>query len=84
MPPYRWTFDARALETVGAVAIDGACLRAKAQADPAFGFALLMTGFRPSSSSASRRPACACSTSTDDDDACLRRLGVTRRAGASR
>lgn len=41
VPPYRWTFDARALEDVGAIAIDGACLRAKALADPEFGFALL-------------------------------------------
>ncbi len=41
VPPYRWTFDARALDEVGAVAIDGSCLRAKAQGDPAFGFALL-------------------------------------------
>ena len=39
--PYRWTFDARAIDPVGAVAIDGACLRAKALADPALGFALL-------------------------------------------
>ena len=41
VPPYRWTFDARAIEGVGAIAIDGACLRAKATTDPAFGFALL-------------------------------------------
>jgi CRP/FNR family cyclic AMP-dependent transcriptional regulator len=41
VPPYRWTFDARAHDAVGAIAIDGACLRAKAQADPAFGYALL-------------------------------------------
>lgn len=39
--PYRWTFDARALEPVGALAIDGACLRAKSFEDPALGFALL-------------------------------------------
>lgn len=41
VPPYRWTFDARAREDVGAIAIDGACLRAKAESDPAFGYALL-------------------------------------------
>ncbi len=41
VPPYRWTFDARAVEPVGAIAIDGACLRAKADEDPAFGYALL-------------------------------------------
>lgn len=41
VPPYRWTFDARAVEPVGAIAIDGACLRGKADDDPAFGYALL-------------------------------------------
>jgi CRP-like cAMP-binding protein len=41
VPPYRWTFDARAVEGVSAIAIDGACLRAKAASDPSFGYALL-------------------------------------------
>ena len=41
IPPYRWTFDARAKSRVGAVAIDGACLRGKSETDPALGFALL-------------------------------------------
>lgn len=41
VPPYRWTFDARALDPVGALAIDGACLRDKSLEDPALGFALL-------------------------------------------
>lgn len=41
VPPYRWTFDARAQDPVGAIAIDGACLRGKAGTDPALGFALL-------------------------------------------
>ncbi|HZU80276.1 MAG TPA: cyclic nucleotide-binding domain-containing protein [Acidimicrobiales bacterium] len=41
IPPYRWRFDARAIEPVGAVALDGTCLRGKAEADPAFGYALL-------------------------------------------
>jgi CRP-like cAMP-binding protein len=41
VPPYRWTFDARAIDRVGAIAVDGACLRLKAFADPAFGFELL-------------------------------------------
>jgi CRP-like cAMP-binding protein len=40
-PPYRWHFDARAVEPVGAIAVDAACLRRKADADPAFGYALL-------------------------------------------
>jgi CRP/FNR family transcriptional regulator, cyclic AMP receptor protein len=41
VPPYRWTFDARALEETGVVAFDGACLRGKCQGDPALGYALL-------------------------------------------
>jgi CRP-like cAMP-binding protein len=41
VPPYRWTFDARAVEPVGALAIDGACLRAKSLEDATLGFALL-------------------------------------------
>jgi len=40
-PPYRWHFDARALEPVGAIAVDAACLRNKAETDPAFGYALV-------------------------------------------
>lgn len=40
-PPYRWHFDARALEPVGAIAVDGACLRQKAETDPAFGYLLV-------------------------------------------
>lgn len=40
-PPYRWHFDVRALEPVGAVAVDAACLRAKAEADPEFGYELM-------------------------------------------
>jgi CRP-like cAMP-binding protein len=39
--PYRWTFDARAIDEVGVIAIDSVCLRTKAIADPAFGVALL-------------------------------------------
>lgn len=41
VPPYRWHFDARALEAVGAISVDAACLRSKADADPALGYALL-------------------------------------------
>jgi len=41
VPPYRWTFDARAMDDVGCIAIDGACLRVKALTDPSLGFALL-------------------------------------------
>jgi CRP-like cAMP-binding protein len=41
VPPYRWHFDARAVDAVGAVAVDGACLRAKAEADPVLGYELM-------------------------------------------
>lgn len=41
-PPYRWTFDARAIELVRAVAFDAACIRRKCDDDPAFGYAMLM------------------------------------------
>ena len=40
-PPYRWHFDVRTASDVGAVALDAACLRAKAEADPAFGYELM-------------------------------------------
>ena len=40
-PPFVWHFDARALEPVGAVEVDAACLRNKAEADTAFGFELV-------------------------------------------
>ena len=39
--PYRWHFDARALTAVRATGFDGACLRAKCEADPALGYALM-------------------------------------------
>jgi CRP-like cAMP-binding protein len=41
VPPFRWTFDARAIDDGGGIAIDGACLRAKAMNDPSLGFELL-------------------------------------------
>lgn len=37
-PPYRWHFDARALEPTTLYAFDGACLRQKCDDDPAFGY----------------------------------------------
>jgi CRP-like cAMP-binding protein len=37
----RWHTDARAMDRVGTVAVDAACLLAKAEADPAFGYALM-------------------------------------------
>ena len=40
-PPYRSHFDARALTPVRATQFDGACLRNKCAADPAFGYDLV-------------------------------------------
>jgi CRP/FNR family transcriptional regulator, cyclic AMP receptor protein len=40
-PPYRWHFDARALDTVRLVAFDGACLRRKCDEDHSLGYELL-------------------------------------------
>jgi CRP/FNR family transcriptional regulator, cyclic AMP receptor protein len=40
-PPHRWSFDARALERVRAVAFDGACLRGKCDADHELGYELM-------------------------------------------
>ena len=39
--PYRWHFDARALGLVRATMFDAACLRAKCEQDPAFGYDLI-------------------------------------------
>jgi CRP/FNR family transcriptional regulator, cyclic AMP receptor protein len=41
LPPYRWSFDALAVEPVRAIVFDGACLRGKCDADPALGYALM-------------------------------------------
>lgn len=41
VPPYRWTFDARAVGDVRAVRFDGACLRGKCTEDPVLGYAFL-------------------------------------------
>ena len=40
-PPYCWHFDAVAVGSVRALRFDGACLRAKCEADPAFGYDLV-------------------------------------------
>jgi CRP-like cAMP-binding protein len=40
-PPYRWHYDARALDVVRAVGFDGACLRGKCEQDRSFGYELL-------------------------------------------
>jgi CRP/FNR family transcriptional regulator, cyclic AMP receptor protein len=41
VPPYRWMFDARAVEATGAVAFDGRCLRGKCEEDPRLGYQLM-------------------------------------------
>jgi CRP-like cAMP-binding protein len=41
IPPYTWTFDARATDDVSAIAFDGACLRAKCENDATLGYHLL-------------------------------------------
>ncbi|MBI2570151.1 MAG: cyclic nucleotide-binding domain-containing protein [Candidatus Schekmanbacteria bacterium] len=40
-PPFAWTFDARALELTRVIAMDGACLRGKCDADTALGYDLV-------------------------------------------
>jgi CRP-like cAMP-binding protein len=45
-PPYRWSLDARALDPVHAVALDGACLRGKCDDDHHLGYEL-MARFAP-------------------------------------
>ena len=47
IPPYRWVFDARAVELTRAVGIDAACLRGKCEADHDFGYDM-MKRFLPS------------------------------------
>jgi len=41
IPPYRWRFDAQALELTRAIALDGKCLRTKSEEDHNLGFELL-------------------------------------------
>jgi len=41
IPPYRWRFDARALEVTRAIALDGKCLRTKSEEDHDLGYELL-------------------------------------------
>jgi CRP/FNR family transcriptional regulator, cyclic AMP receptor protein len=40
VPPYRWRFDARALEPVRVLALDGKCLRTKCEQDHDLGYEL--------------------------------------------
>lgn len=41
IPPYRWTITVQAIQTLRAIAIDGACLREKCEKDPTLGFKLM-------------------------------------------
>lgn len=41
VPPYRWRFDARAVELTRAIALDGKCLRTKSEEDHDLGYELL-------------------------------------------
>jgi len=40
-PPYHWSSDARALQLVRAIALDGKCLRGKCEEDPRLGYRLM-------------------------------------------
>ena len=41
VPPYCWTFDARALELVRVLGVDARCLREKCEADHDLGYELM-------------------------------------------
>jgi CRP/FNR family cyclic AMP-dependent transcriptional regulator len=41
IPPYRWHFDARAVEPVRAIALDGKCLREKCEEDHDLGYEMM-------------------------------------------
>ncbi|WP_319328683.1 cyclic nucleotide-binding domain-containing protein [Bradyrhizobium sp.] len=41
IPPYRWTYDAKALELVRAIAMDATCLRQKCEADHDLGYEMM-------------------------------------------
>lgn len=41
VPPYRWHFDARAIELTRAVALDGKCLRGKCEEDHDLGYEIM-------------------------------------------
>jgi CRP/FNR family cyclic AMP-dependent transcriptional regulator len=42
LPPYRWAYDARALELVRAIALDAACLRGKLEQDHELGYQVML------------------------------------------
>jgi CRP/FNR family cyclic AMP-dependent transcriptional regulator len=41
IPPYRWTYDARAVEFTRAIALDAKCLRDKCEADHDLGYEVM-------------------------------------------
>jgi CRP/FNR family transcriptional regulator, cyclic AMP receptor protein len=41
VPPYRWHFDARAVELTRAIALDGKCLREKCEVDHDLGYEIM-------------------------------------------
>jgi CRP/FNR family transcriptional regulator, cyclic AMP receptor protein len=41
VPPYRWRFDARAVDLTRAIALDGKCLRQKCENDCCLGYELM-------------------------------------------
>jgi CRP-like cAMP-binding protein len=41
IPPYRWSYDARAVELTRAIALDATCLRGKCEADHHLGYELM-------------------------------------------
>ncbi len=41
IPPYRWAYEAKALELVRAIAMDAVCLREKCEADHALGYEMM-------------------------------------------
>lgn len=41
VPPYRWKFDARAIELTRLIELDGTCLRNKCESDPKLGYEIM-------------------------------------------
>jgi CRP-like cAMP-binding protein len=41
IPPYRWTFDAQALEPIHAISMDAVCLRQKCEVDHDLGYEMM-------------------------------------------
>lgn len=41
VPPYKWMFDARAIDLVRAIGIDASCLRGKSEQDHDFGYEMM-------------------------------------------